>query len=137
MVAAVIIKVAHARATDDFFSWGHRDCDLGIRDLVLATGTIAAKRSEYQVRRDHLRRLWQQREGEAGGRPRAQILHQRLQAIHEMRDKLSSLERSLEPFCRLPPDLTLAALELERARHRLAELISQRDALLGNYRRGS
>lgn len=104
--------------------------------MVLATGTISAKRSEYQERRDHLFRLWRQRAAEAESRPRAQILHQRLQAIQQMRGKLSDLEESLEPFCRLSPDLTLAALELERARHRLAELISRRDALLSSYRRG-
>lgn len=55
-----------------------------------------------------------------------------LKAIMEKREQLQDIERSLEPFNKLPPDLSLATLELEKIKRELENLIKQRDALLKN-----
>lgn len=122
-------------AKEDFDRWARRDCELGVRELEEATTVVCQKRAEYGERLAVLEGRWGER---AVGGPDdlgASALLAQLERLREGRRRLERAQGALAPYHQLPPDVALASVQLEEARHELARLMAQRDSILRSYRR--
>lgn len=103
---------------------------MGIEELRNATHTVQCKREEYEER---LRHLHSQDPPLPSGSPAASLVD-KLELIRQRREELAQVQEALRPYNQLPPDLTLATIEVERARQQLDALLAQRDQLLRRFR---
>ncbi|PJF16470.1 hypothetical protein PSACC_03658 [Paramicrosporidium saccamoebae] len=115
--AQLLLRLSYGRAHNEFVGWGQRDCELGIKELKVATETVLQKREEYQLRLQRLHSVWQERHGNR--EPPVVRLADCAAQILDKRGQLKSIEEALQPYNQLPPDISLASVEVERARQEL------------------
>lgn len=113
------------QAKSDFESWGKADCMRGIEDLKTATAGVLAKKEEYQKRLKTLNMTLESELGIQGQQIQKNTIKtvELMEEIMTKQKSLKQLEEKLEPFNKLPPDLTLASFEVERARAELVILV--------------
>lgn len=114
------------RAERAFNGWVKRDILAGIEELKNATRTVQCKRKEYKERLAHIR----SQDPKISDKSCAASLVDKLDSIRQKQEILEQIQDSLRPYNQLPPDPTLATIEVERARQQLVALLSQRDQLL-------
>lgn len=117
-------------ALNDFEGWGRRDCELGIRELESAAKAIGKKRDEYRERLDHLKKQWNMYYSTTIDDILTVELLKNVKLVEERRQVLDEIKRTLEPFNKLPPDMTLASVQVEEAKRKLDRLIAERDQIL-------
>jgi hypothetical protein len=90
---------------------------LGVKELQIATETVMQKREEYQLRLQKLYAVWQARHGNK--EPPVVKLADCAAQIIDKKGQLKNIEEALQPYNQLPPDISLASVEVERARQEL------------------
>ena len=88
--------------------------------MSAATLTVLQKKSEYQQRLENLHANYKQLNGPI---PTTSVTT-KLTAIMGMREQLIKIEESLQPYNQLPPDISLATVEIEKARQELVIIMS-------------
>lgn len=113
------------QAKSDFESWGKADCRRGIEDLKTATAGVLAKKEEYRRRLETLNLTLESELGIQGQQIQKNTINtvDLMEEIMAKQKSLKQLEEKLEPFNKLPPDLTLASIEVERARAELVIIV--------------
>jgi len=91
------------------------------------TNVLKQKREEYLIRLSHLESQWAERDARHGS---FASLADQIASITALQEKLSLVENDLEPYCKLPADLSLAKLKVEETRRQLEQLTWERDHLL-------